>query len=452
MITLTTAGLGDFVPTSDFNKVVCSIFIYFGVACIGLLLGSYIASMLDETSRRQARDNRLNSCPNCIRLQNIRDAAERRDLAALATSLRGHSLPFHYSENLDQHHHQEDLPSFPPPGAASERFERDNSPFSTGNKKIKRKHHGNTVAQLTIPKSHAPISQVQPRAKVQTPTTIPETEVVNLPDTHFFPEDSVPDISVTNNEVPFSQTNEKSTKTPDEHEHKTAHTERIPSNLNVVPPPPPPPPLGVINSYDRWKDTSPKSQQSPLLHTASSEVPTTPKQSPRTLEQADLLGSPLTKQILGRQSHTRHASIDINGGFSFQNIGIPMTMHERPMGQTPAISESTPFVPGTNNSDPQQRPPPLFSRQESSYSELGFSIDDSSVTTSDSFESRESDVYHMKRRVKTAKYVFLTLKEALVNSMVIIAVGCLGFWFVEGFTLVDSKSIFIVYNSILMSR
>lgn len=438
MITLTTAGLGDFVPTSDFNKVVCSIFIYFGVACIGLLLGSYIASMLDETSRRQARDNRLNSCPNCIRLQNMRDAAERRDLAALATSLRGHPLQFHYSENLNEHQHQENQPLFPLPGTASERVERDGSPFSTGNKKIKRKHHGNTTAHLTMPKSHV---QVQPRPKVHTPTTIPETEVVNSSDTHFFSEESVPDISATQSKESSSQTNDNATKTPDQHEHKTACTKRIPSNLNVVPPPPPPP-LGVINSYGSWKDTSPKSRQSPFSRTASFELPTTPKQSPRTLEQADLLGSPLTKQILGRQSHTRHASIDINGGFSFENMGIPMTLHETPMGQTPAISDNAPFVPGTHNSDPHQRPPPLFNRQESSFSELGFSIDDLSVTSSNSFESRESDVYNiMKRRVKTAKYVFLTLKEALVNSMVIIAVGCLGFWFVEGFSLVDSKSL-----------
>jgi len=41
-------------------------------------------------------------------------------------------------------------------------------------------------------------------------------------------------------------------------------------------------------------------------------------------------------------------------------------------------------------------------------------------------------------KLKAAKYVFLTLRQALVNSMVIISVGCLGFWFIEGFSLVDS--------------
>jgi Ion channel len=39
VITLTTTGLGDFVPSTDVDKIICSVFIYFGVACIGLLLG-----------------------------------------------------------------------------------------------------------------------------------------------------------------------------------------------------------------------------------------------------------------------------------------------------------------------------------------------------------------------------------------------------------------------------
>jgi hypothetical protein len=38
VVTLTTAGLGDFVPTTDANKIIAP-FSSFGVACIGLLLG-----------------------------------------------------------------------------------------------------------------------------------------------------------------------------------------------------------------------------------------------------------------------------------------------------------------------------------------------------------------------------------------------------------------------------
>jgi hypothetical protein len=41
-------------------------------------------------------------------------------------------------------------------------------------------------------------------------------------------------------------------------------------------------------------------------------------------------------------------------------------------------------------------------------------------------------------QMRAAKYVFLTIRQALVNSLVIIAFGCLGFWFIEGFPVIDS--------------
>lgn len=56
IMTLTTTGLGDYVPTTDSAKIICSIFIYFGVACIGLLLGSLHASSLDDDSRHLTRE------------------------------------------------------------------------------------------------------------------------------------------------------------------------------------------------------------------------------------------------------------------------------------------------------------------------------------------------------------------------------------------------------------
>ena len=428
VITLTTAGLGDFVPTSDFNKIVCSIFIYFGVACIGLLLGSYIAGMLDETSRRQARENRLNSCPNCTRLQNMKDAAERRDMAALATSLLDTSFrgrpSMHFSKHLGQHqdHRAAFLYS---PGRSSERFEHDSSPFSAGNKKFKRQHQNSTI-----------------------PSTIPESKAATIPSNVQTPNESTTRSTAVDRNGPSHQTSISPQATLDQHDQKMAADKRTPSNLTVATDDLPPPALGVINSYGSYgvSPNSQSSQKSTLNHKDVLGAPTTPRLTPKTLNQADL-GSPMTKQILGRQSHTRHASIDVNGGFSFQNMGVPMSMHETPMGgQTPTISENAPFVPGTPNSVPSgQRPTFHFDPVESSFSEHGFSTDESSVVSTDSFDSRESDAFELtKRRVRTAKYVFLTLKEALVNSMVIIAVGCLGFWFVEGFTLVDSKSSFVV--------
>jgi Ion channel len=39
-------------------------------------------------------------------------------------------------------------------------------------------------------------------------------------------------------------------------------------------------------------------------------------------------------------------------------------------------------------------------------------------------------------KIKTAKYVFLTLREALMNSILIIAIGSAGFFYIERMSLV----------------
>lgn len=69
VITLTTTGLGDYVPDNDAAKIICSIFIYFGVSCIGLLLGSMHASSLDDAAKKQAKENRTSNCVVCGRKQ-----------------------------------------------------------------------------------------------------------------------------------------------------------------------------------------------------------------------------------------------------------------------------------------------------------------------------------------------------------------------------------------------
>ena len=48
MITLTTAGLGDYTPTTPASRLICSVFIYVGVAVIGLLLGSLLARFVKQ--------------------------------------------------------------------------------------------------------------------------------------------------------------------------------------------------------------------------------------------------------------------------------------------------------------------------------------------------------------------------------------------------------------------
>ena len=65
-----------------------------------------------------------------------------------------------------------------------------------------------------------------------------------------------------------------------------------------------------------------------------------------------------------------------------------------------------------------------------------FSDSEESTASEESNDIGLEDKYSS---VKNAKYVFLTLREALINSMVIIAFGCMGFYFIEGFSFVDSK-------------
>ncbi|KAL7496283.1 hypothetical protein ACHAWT_004687 [Skeletonema menzelii] len=72
VITLTTAGLGDFVPTTDGAKIVCACFIYVGVATIGLLLGSLLAGSLDDATKKDAYDAQVKDCPNCQRLERLK--------------------------------------------------------------------------------------------------------------------------------------------------------------------------------------------------------------------------------------------------------------------------------------------------------------------------------------------------------------------------------------------
>ena len=128
----------------------------------------------------------------------------------------------------------------------------------------------------------------------------------------------------------------------------------------------------------------------------------------------------MTKQILGRQSHTRHASFDLNGNHSLGAInemtgGRPFNLrkysHDDPaVSQTPTISENVPYVPGTNKA---QIPGVRFRPDDSTHSDDGFSTDDSSIVSSDSFGSYESDVLTAtKERVRTAKYVFLNARSS----------------------------------------
>lgn len=338
VITLTTAGLGDFVPTSDGAKVICSIFIYFGVACIGLLLGSYIAGMLDERSRKLAKENRIKSCPNCARIQNIKDAAERRARAYHRNSYR-----------FRQH------------------FPTERTPYERSSKKMKREH--------------SPTSKPFNMAQSERPASAAAFDMSS------------------------------SSKKGGMKDHKSP-TFASTSKEEVSP--------------DIRETISPTTASSPPATSEIKETNTNPS----------LLGSPFTNQILGRQSHTRHASLDIGFAAAFGSAArsrrfsadLPTTVEEAsdtvsqaPYWTPPVYTTNANATDGGYDHDEEDD-------SESSDSEESTSSEESAVSLQNKYSA-----------VKNTKYVFLTLREALLNSMVIIAFGCMGFYFIEGFSFIDSK-------------
>lgn len=331
VITLTTAGLGDFVPTTDGAKIICSIFIYFGVACIGLLLGSYIAGMLDERSHREALANQMKACPNCARIRTVKDGTERQR--------RGFSPSNKSKSNFDH------LP---------------------GRLTVSSRNIGGTPAG----------DQVEGRA----------SKKIRRMDIPTFSSSASP---VT--------------------------------DLDVIGTP---------------KTTSKSTDQ---LLISSIESPTV---------QNALLGSPMTSEILGRQTHTRHMSMDMGhssnisgllttGRFSSGrprnfSMEIPATVEE---GVQPDHDTET-----QRNTDVECVPPPPPFSAELVSGNLTTSSDEYSMESSESDESNltDSELEGNLEGVRNAKYVFLTMREALVNSMLIIAFGCMGFFLIEGFSFIDS--------------
>jgi hypothetical protein len=70
VVTLTTAGLGDFVPSSDAAKLICACFIYFGVATIVLLLGSILAGSLDDNCLRLEKQKQHHALKQNVNVNN----------------------------------------------------------------------------------------------------------------------------------------------------------------------------------------------------------------------------------------------------------------------------------------------------------------------------------------------------------------------------------------------
>jgi Ion channel len=374
VITLTSTGLGDFVPTTDPNKIICSIFIYFGVACIGLLLGTYIAGTLDDRNIQEAKEKQIQSCPNCARLQTIKENAARRPRKAASFAA-------------------DDLMVSP--------LVRKNSPRrmsepERGHSDLQNQH---TAVYTSRHHHHHPeINSQHDQEQIQS--------------SHQHTRASPPLLSGGNAENSHFQTATVADSPA------TTGSKQLRS-MDPVPPPPPPPPH--VSSYQ-------------LL---------TPTQQ---VKQAAILGSPMTRQILARQKHSRHGSIDISSK--------PFWGPRKYSGDIPRFHKSPPTMSSIGEGIPLEQaetgPSLPFVGQNANYSRGASNNyntassedddDDASSCTSSSSDLSTVDglIDDRVSNMKAAKYVFLTLRQALVNSLVIIAVGCIGFWLIERFSLVDS--------------
>ena len=330
-------------------------FIYIGVACIGLLLGSYIAGMMDDRAIRERKENQIDSCPNCERIRSFQESTKRN------AGTRSRSI----APDMD----------------------------------------------IDAPKLHRYASE-----RCSTGPDLAGRAAVYLPSHHRHRHyDSIP--------ISRSGDSQKSAK-----------------NIVTCAGPPPPPPPTYMPIYE--------------LDEASRTITSyRPESSPdfSALSASPSLGSPVTRNILVRQRHTRHASFDVCNNTSLLGGAMPTygtaevrvrTFSEDYRGPSTTIEQL-----GENHSSRRLR-------RIQSGATLGDNLSDYSDEEEDepgSFdEESESTVYSTetessveelwdttKAKIQVAKYIFLTLRLALFNSLVIIAVGCVGFWLIEGFTLID---------------
>lgn len=339
VVTLTTAGLGDLHPTTDINKIICSIFIYFGVACIGLLLGSYIAGLLDERASRDRESKLIDSCPNCARIRTLKDSAAKR----AKRRMREGGIPS------------------PDAKLGPSRLHKYTSERSTASTGV-----DHDTAQIGKSQGH-----------------------------HFATERHILD---GKNLKDFSRN----------------HKSKSDSSEPPFPPPVVDESLWETSEYDDdddvVQDDNGTSERSKLI-----------------------IGSPGTREILGRQKRTRHYSFS---GEDLEKSLLPLSNRKKKLDdlqQTPTISENAPLLMEKPSSDPTKSSMHKVASMKSLfYDESSEEDDDSTGSTSSTEDSFDALLDEDIIRIKTAKYIFITIRQALLNSLVIIAVGALGFYFIEG--------------------
>ena len=129
------------------------------------------------------------------------------------------------------------------------------------------------------------------------------------------------------------------------------------------------------------------------------------------------IGLPDPSYAFNRRNHTRHLSLSHD--FNMKMIGRRKMSSDLPKIQSPSINEHEPLTDD-------------ISSVPGSYEDYA-DYDDS-----DSFTSFEDSDFQQANDLKTAKYVFQTLHEALANSIFIILIGSFGFYIIEGMSAVNS--------------
>ena len=159
--------------------------------------------------------------------------------------------------------------------------------------------------------------------------------------------------------------------------------------------------------------------------------------------------SPVPSNVMNRQSHTRHMSFDIQ---NMANTPIPPIGPSRSRNYSVDV-QATPGLPvnhtlNTTLPTPDGTEYAQIGREtgdggEDDYSD-SYSTSSAGSSTGESsegsYESAESEYDPMVplSKVQSAKYVFLTLRQALANSVFIIAIGSFGFYFIERMTAINA--------------
>lgn len=373
VITLTTAGLGDYVPSTDSAKIICSVFIYFGVACIGLLLGSLLASGLDDASRKRARETMVNDCPNCARLEAQKRMLDVSRRSYVPSSFGGapseHKTWYSERSNADPIlHHKQVSPTVP-----------------VSARKSSGKPPSGKATRFDIPVVNSPGGPPHPLLQSPQPTHAGENTPLGYNQTAWGGQT----YNATYTMSPFSTGN------------------------------------GAAAA------------QTPVLSSQYGGAQTI---------------SPVPRNVTNLQSHTRHMSFDIQ---NMANTPVPPFGPSRSRNYSVDV-QATPGLPSNDTFMSQTLNTTMATPDGTEYAQVGREAGDDEDDYSDSYstsseassgrspegsyESSASEYDSMVplSKVQSAKYVFLTLRQALANSVFIIAIGGFGFYFIERMTVVNA--------------